>query len=449
MTTRRAARHVAILLSAFLLPACAAAKAESPAPTAKTPSPAVPQQAPIPAWVQLSPYDSAQLALLNTPVDAPIHVRAPRTYPDLSRFTFTGETPIRTADPGMWADLVAEVVEESPYLYVFRDGPESLANVTALFGPGAEPEPDPWKRAVTRADGSPELAPAMPEDASREHLDKAAGLGPREALEPLKKAAELSPQCPGVLAMVGDAALGCGDLVAAEDAANKALALDPLYPQGHRILAEVLLRRSDRARARASIARALALYPASKRGWQVAEAIAGREISRAVTVPQPFIEVSPAGAVVVVSCNRPMCERYAACKAAMRYEPQFRKAVLGQKTEAPYHLSATEELVCLQAGIGAHLRARSQPGPPEPDPTAELLWRLAKEKGLTAYAMFEIVGRHRPEWLRLAPKALHDAIADYVLDKVLASPSPASPAIPGTAVITASLGRAAAPRAAP
>ena len=87
--------------------------------------------------------------------------------------------------------------------------------------------------------------------------------------------------------------------------------------------------------------------------------------------------------------------------------------------------------------------ARNQPGPPEPDPTAELLWRLAKEKGLTAYAMFEIVGRHRPEWLRLAPKALHDAITDYVLDKVLASPSPASPAIPGTAVITASLGPAA------
>ena len=243
---------------------------------------------------------------------------------------------------------------------------------------------------------------------------------------------------PGVLAMLGDAALASSDLASAEEAANKALAIDAMFPAGHRILAEVYLRRSDRGKARGSIARALALYPASQRAWQVAEAIAGREIIRAVTVPQPFIEVNNAGAVVVVSCDKPLCERYAACKAAMRHEPPFRQAVLNEQPEVPYHLSATEEIVCLQAGIGAHLRARSDPSaPPEPDPTAELLWRLAQEKGLTSYAMFEILGRNRPEWLRVAPRALHEIITSYVLERVLANPSPSSPAQPGTAVITA------------
>jgi len=438
MMTSGTARSAAVLLGILALPACSTRGSRPSSPATATGASAPKPAAPPPAW--LPAYSQEQQKLLALPLEAPVQDPAPRVYPDLTRFTFTGEGPVRAADPGTWADLVAQVVEQSPYLYVFRDGPESLANLTALFGPPPEQEPDAWKRVIARPDGELSLVPALPDPAAREHIEKTKDLEPKASLEHLRNAAEVAGSSPGVLAMLGDAALASSDLAAAEEAANKALAIDSLFPAGHRILAEVYLRRSDREKARSSIARALALYPASQRAWQVAEAIAGHEITRAVTVPQPFIEVNGAGAVMVVTCNKPLCERYAACKAAMRHEPPFRQAVLNERPDVPYHLSATEEVVCLQSGIGAHLRARSDPsGPPEPDPTAELLWRLAQQKGLTSYAMFEILGRNRPEWLRVAPKGLHDAITAYVLERVLANPLPSSPAQPGTTVITAGI----------
>jgi len=391
---------------------------------------------PRPAW--LSPYNAEQNELLAMQVESPVEVVAPRVYPDLARFTFLGESPIKPVDLTNYSDLVLQVLNQSAYLYVFRVGPPSIANTAALFGPAPESEPDPWKRAVPGAEGQFTLQAALPADAAREELEKARALPASEALEALKKAAASAGPCPGAYGMVGDAALAAKNFAAAEDAANEALKIDPLFPPAHRILAEAALGRGDREKAKASVAQALALYPVSKRAWQIADSLLGREIVRDVDVPVPFIEVGSAGAVIVVTCDQPMCERYAGCKAAFRYEPALREAVLKEKPGVPYHLSVTEEVVCLEAGLGAHIRMRSEPGrPPEPDPTAELLIRLAQTKGLTSYAMFEIVGRNRPEWLRMAPQAVHDAIVDYVSTRIFGAPTQGNPA-PSTGVVTAS-----------
>jgi tetratricopeptide (TPR) repeat protein len=387
-----------------------------------------------PAW--LGPYDPEQQKVLSLGLDAQVQQPAPRIYPDLDRFTFTGESPINVpTDPLGYSKLVVQTIEQSPFLYVVRTGPPSLANLRALYGPEPEPEPDPWKRASAGPNKELTLQAALPSAEARALLDQARSVQGRDGIELLKKAVAISPSTPGLQAMLGDSALANGDLATAESAASEAIKIDPMFPPAHRILAEVMLRRSDRDRAKASIARALALYPASKRGWQVAASVAGRELTRDVAIEPPFIEVNSAGAIVVVSCERRMCERYAECKAAFRYESGLRAAVLHEAASVAYHLSATEEIACLEAGLGAHLESAASPAAtPDLDPIAELLLRLARDRGLTGYALFEIIGRYRPEWLRVAPAPVHEAVTSYVLKQVMGRPTeqlPATPAGPG------------------
>jgi len=154
------------------------------------------------------------------------------------------------------------------------------------------------------------------------------------------------------------------------------------------------------------------------------------------------VEVNDKGAVVVVTCDRPFCEAYGACKAAFRYEPYFRATILQEPATEPYHLSATEEVVCIEAGLGAHIAAQ-EPAPgktPVPDPAAEMLIKLAETKGLSSFAMFEVVGKVRPEWLRVAPQPVQDGVVDYVLTFVLGQgPPPTAPTSPGGPPVTASL----------
>lgn len=394
-----------------------------------------------PPWLEA--YDQEQQRLLALPTDVPVQAPTSRVFPDLGRFTFTGEAPIRVPDdPQGYANLVVQALNQSPLLYVFRSGPETLANVRALYGPAPAPEPDPWRQASVSPSKEIALVSSLPSPEARDLIEKAKAAQPAEAVELLRKAAAASPTCPGVHAMLGDAALAADDAESAESAGNEILKIDPMFPSGHRILAEAYLKRAKRDRAKDAVARALALYPGSKRAWQVAAQVVGHEVTRDVDVPQPFLDVSSAGAVVVVTCDRPFCERYAGCKAAFRYEPTFRAAVLNEASSVPYHLSVTEEVVCLQAGLGAHIEASHNPQIVMPDPKAELLLRLAREKGLTSYAMFEIIGRYRPEWLRVAPASVHEAVTRYVLSRVFGPPAENPFQVPAsTGTITAGVKR--------
>ncbi|MCU0690636.1 MAG: tetratricopeptide repeat protein [Polyangiaceae bacterium] len=372
-----------------------------------------------PPWA--GPYDAAQQEVLKMPLDTPVQQPAGRVYPDLARFTFIGESPIQVpADPLAYANLVTEALKLSPLLYVFRTGPASLANPQALYGPKPQVSPDPWTRVELDAAGRATLVPALPGEDIRALLDRAAKAEGLEALALLREAAAKSDRCPGVHAMLADSALGLRDFDTAQSAARQALEIDPTFPHAHRVLAETSLQRGDEVQARASLARALAAYPTYPRAWKVAEALLRGPVQRNVRIDPPFIEVNPQGAVIVVTCGRPFCEGYGACKAALRYEPHLRATILKTPPAAPYHLSATEEVVCLEAGVGAHLAALQEAEIARTaDPVAERLAHLASTRGLSAYAMFEIIGRYRPEWLRVAPEPVHDAVVDHVLTLVL------------------------------
>ena len=391
-----------------------------------------------PAW--LAPYTGEQQALIDAPTESPIPQPARNVYPELTRFLFIGEAPLNVPDDLVgYAGLITRTLEESRYLYVFRTGPETIANPNALWGPAPGEVPDPWKRMELTGDRAV-LVDAAPDAADHALFESAPSAAPKDTLVKMREAATKYAALPGVQTMLADAAIAAGDLDTATQAAEAALKIDPRFPLAHRALAEVHLRRNDKAKARASLARALAAYPAYARAWQVAEVLMNRPLERPVDVPAPFIEVTRQGAVLVVSCERALCEGYAACKAAFRYEPGLRTSVLHEADTEPYHLSVTEEVVCLEAGLGAHLASRTNPDPAQPhrpDPTAELLVRLAKEKGLTAYAMFEILGRRRPEWMRVAPTPAYDLVVQYVLDRVLVEAPSTPPAAASSNGVTA------------
>ncbi len=389
-----------------------------------------------PPWV--GPYTDEQKALLDAPVDAPIEVKAQHVYPDLARFTFIAEGPVRVPDDLLgYAQLVTRTLDESPLTFVFRTGPETIANVHALWGPQAADAPDPWK-AVETLGGQPTLVDAAPSVEIQAKVQLAMAAPQGELVGLLQEAAEMPGAPPGVYAMLADAAIGAGDYGTAEQSAMRALRVDPRYPPAHRALAEVFLKRGEIDAARQALARALAAYPRYDRAWRVAEVLARGPIHRPVDVPPPFIEVTRDGAILVVSCDRPLCQGYAACKAAFRYDAALRATVLEEPQDTPYHLSATEEVVCLEAGLGAHLSAHEHEPSPPPDPIAELLLRLAQEHGLSSYAMFEILGQHRPEWARIAPEPSYQATVQYVLTHVLGNqpPQPA-PGTPGGPPVTA------------
>lgn len=414
MKTQLDYRSIAWVLAAVVLLGCGASKQARPvpAPTQASAGPSAQGPSTLPA------YSDRQQQILDTPVEVAIEQPATPVYPDLQRFTFVGASAV--PDDSFltgYADVVASTLEESPLLYVFRSGPDVPANVQELFGPAPASKPDAWKRAANHQ-GQLVLVDAPPPNAARALMEQGLKEKGAKRLELLGKAAQQAGSSPGVHLLLAESAFAEGDAALADKAARDALRIDSMYPGAYRVLAEVALRAGKRDEARSHIAKALALYPAYDRGWELARALLNRPLSREAAVPQPFIAVNNDGAVIVASCPGAFCERYAACKAAFRYEPPLRAPILNEPVGTPYHLSATEEVVCTHAGLGAHLHAQHE-GVAMPDPRAEMLLQLARTQGVAGFAMFEHLGPHRPELFRVAPQPSHQAVLQYVLERVL------------------------------
>ena len=109
----------------------------------------------------------------------------------------------------------------------------------------------------------------------------------------------------------------------------------------------------------------------------------------------------------------------------MRHEPQLRAQIFAQPRETPYSLSVAEEVICLEAGLGAYLSGKGE----KKDPDLDLLLRIAREDGLSGYVMFEILGQHRPERARAAPADVHRDTVAYLERWVLTTREPVSEGI--------------------
>jgi tetratricopeptide (TPR) repeat protein len=324
--------------------------------------------------------------------------------------------------------LVAELIERSPRSYALSDAPPELANLVAQYGPSPAPEQDLWAQARRDAFGDVHLvrlarpagtlealaegarAEALGDDVAAERAcSRAAELAGREAPAPKLALAQLAARS------------------SAERAAllyEEVLAVDPTIARAHEGLAELRLARGDRRGALEALARALAYHPPGPRTARLLERLSAEPLRGARPEPYAiFLEVDPMGKVRVGSLPTPGARMYAGCRAVMRYERELRSTLFEQPESAPYVLSAAEEMLCIEAAIGAYIaervgaRQRGEPSPPDEQTRAML--ELAHTEGLLGYVMFEILGRHRPEHARTAPMAVHLATVAYVLEYVL------------------------------
>jgi tetratricopeptide (TPR) repeat protein len=289
-------------------------------------------------------------------------------------------------------------------------------------------------------------------------VDRAAKAPAAEAVATLRDALVANPGVPALHVALADVLRKSGAGPQAEAGYKAAIALDPTFAPAHLGLALLADQKNDVAAARRELAEALAWHPPDKAGLELAQKLGGAVPSHdgAASGPKPrapggaqdradggwgdipraagnlagrvqpfaiFLDVDEVGAIHVATAANDAAQIYGGCRAVMRYEPELRAQLFRQPSETPYALSVAEEVICLEAALGAYFVARAS-NQPAPDPELDQLHRIAREDGLSGYATFEILGRHRPERARLAPLDVHRDVVRYVERRVLGRRQP-------------------------
>ncbi len=366
-----------------------------------------------PDW--LTPYRAEQEALLTGQPKSPVTSPARPVYPLLDHFTYVRAEPFSEVRARLAARMVLEHIEASPLLYVAGRTKPELANLVAQYGPVAPVDPDPWVRVV-RKGAYYRLEWAAPNASARKAVAEAnravtAGDLP-QAVAAMRRATRRSPQVPGLWTTLAPLLVAVGDDGGAEAALREALGIDDRYFEAYLGLASLYARRGAAAPCVEAAARALALYPVSPRAWGAAELLA--PVRPRPEPPRVFVEVGHSGAIHVGAPGGKPEKTYALCRAGIRFEPELRTRLLQVPATRPYRLSAGEELLCLEAMLGTYLSTRA-----ERVPNLEALLDIARQGALSGYVLFEIVGQHRPEWLRLAPDRQLESVVTYVKRTVM------------------------------
>jgi tetratricopeptide (TPR) repeat protein len=429
----RGARPIGLLLL-VLCGGCLEQPATSP-----TSDPPADKPGGAPGWVPaLTPQQTALVA----PVERAIKSPASRVFPDLGRFGYSNNRPLADLDHALkFTRMVTQVLNDSPRFYSLEELPPGAENVIAQYGPAPD-EPDGFKIVKRGEDGEGQLVPSPDAEEARAAIsqaDEARKAGDQErAVTILRASATRAPAVPAIRMALGDALVSAGRTPEAVTAYRELLAADPTFAPAHLALAEIDLKRGDRAAARRSLVEALAYHPASTRGLEILRKLAsggGAAADGGWYDPPPaagtpadgriapfslFLDVDSAGAVHVATPKGDAAQIYGGCRAVMRYEPTVRAQIFKVPQETPYYLSVAEEVVCLEAALGAYLAAKGE----RSDAGLEQLLRIDREDGLSGYVMFEILGQHRPERARTAPPDVHRETAAYLTRWVLARHEP-------------------------
>jgi tetratricopeptide (TPR) repeat protein len=257
------------------------------------------------------------------------------------------------------------------------------------------------------------------------------------------------PQAAGVPALHMAMAKALASAGRAQDAMGQyrgALEADPTYAPAHLGLAEIYEKANNLPAARRELVEALAYHPPSPRALELLKKLVGGAaggVEGGWYDPPPsapgsggggrrgepfpiFLDVDAAGAIHVAAAKGDAAQIYGGCRAVLRYEPELRAQIFQQPREQPYTLSVAEEVICIEAALGAYAAGKGDTA----DPAMDDLLRIAREEGLSGYVMFEILGQHRPEWARKAPADVHRETAAYLMHWVL-SQRPAPPVTEG------------------
>lgn len=363
------------------------------------------------AWIPA--YSPAQLALL-APTEHAIQTPATRVVPDLERFWYANNRKLEEPEDALkFTRMVATILSDSPRFYALDAVAGDVENASMQYGPKGI-EPDGWSVARRGANGVGELAVAPGAAEARGDFDRGQALAAKGdaagAIAALQAAALKSPKAPVIAAALAAALVKAGKIDDAERAYSGAIAADPTFAPPYFGLAELAEKRGDVAGARKSLAEGLAYQPDSKSALALAKRLGGGGLR--VAPFAIFLDVDSAGAIHVATTEGNAAQMYGGCRAVMRYEPEVRAQIFEQPAETPYYLSVVEEVICLEAALGAYMVDRKDDE--RPDPGLDELVSLAHEEGLSGYVMFEILGQHRPERARIAPPDVHRAMVRYV-----------------------------------
>jgi tetratricopeptide (TPR) repeat protein len=394
----------------------------------------------VPSWV---PANTPQQAGLLTPVERAIKSPAHRVFPSLERFGYANNKPLEsTADAIKFTRMVTQVLNDSPRFYSLDELPAGAANPIAQYGPPPG-EPDGYQLAKRTGQNIGELQPARGAEEARAavaHGEEQVSQGDvAGAIETYRAAVAKTPTVPALRAALGSALLQMGRAQDAEASYKECIALDPTFAPAHFALAELALKRGDKAGARRELVEGLAYNPPSRRGLELLRRMTSSGAPSAdggwydtpapSGGPQPagrgdpfpiFVDVDSAGAIHVATGKSDAAQIYGGCRAVMRYEPSVRAQIFAQPRETPYYLSVAEEVVCLEAALGAYVSNKDKGEKGErTEPELDQLLQMALADGLSGYVMFEILGQHRPERARCAPPDVHRDIVSYLEHWVL------------------------------
>jgi len=124
------------LIGLGLLGAAGCVPSSAGAPETPETPPAPPKVEAPGAWIP--PYTPAQLALL-APVDHAVTARATRVLPDLARFAYAENRPLRDPDEAVkFTRMVATVLNDSPRFYAIAEADPGLENPLVQYGPPPE-----------------------------------------------------------------------------------------------------------------------------------------------------------------------------------------------------------------------------------------------------------------------------------------------------------------------
>jgi tetratricopeptide (TPR) repeat protein len=194
--------------------------------------------------------------------------------------------------------------------------------------------------------------------------------------------------------------------------------VNPSHWESHLALADLLFKKEAVNAALEETALAIYYYPAWDAPGRYLDAAEGSECAVRQTSfePELFVEVAPKG-VVAAACpgEKPWLEPYAFCKAAFRYCPEVRMS-FGMKA-GPYKISLMEELVCLKLYADAYEKHSKETN--APDPGGELLLGALEEDRLIEFALFEVIGKFSPDYMKFLPGQVRESVLDYIRSFVI------------------------------
>jgi tetratricopeptide (TPR) repeat protein len=419
------------LLLVFLCAGCS-----EPPPPASPAAPTSEKLGGVPSWV---PANTPQQAALLAPVEHAVKAPAQRVFPDLDRFGYANNRPLADpADAVKFTRMVTQVLTDSARFYALGELPPGAANAVVQYGPPPR-EPDGYKIVKRNDEGVGQLVPAPGAEEARAAVAQGAELlkaGDVDgAVQGYRAALARAPGVPALHLALAQALAKAGRTADAELAYRATIAIDATFAPAHFELAGLAEQRNNLPAARRALAEGLAYDPASPRGLELLAKL-GKGVAGAVdggwydpppaasaagsarVEPFPiFLDVDGAGAVHVAAGKGDAAQIYGGCRAVMRFEPALRAQIFQQPRDTPYSLSVAEEVVCVEAALGAYLAHQGD----RADPALDQLLRIAREEGLSGYVMFEILGQHRPERARTAPADVHRDTATYLEHWVLSS----------------------------